>query len=305
MTTNMKISLFRKPKFIVLAIAFLTSLVLFTSAGSLFSNKDIVYLAVAGPTEPDNVSGREMVQGIQLYLDRLNREGGVNGKKVELEIYNDENDPEVAREVATEIAESSSALAVLGHFYSSTSLAGGEIYQRAGIPAISASATADLVTQSDWYSRVIFSNHLQAKFIANYVSRVLKQPNASIIYSDGDYGQTLRESFSNTFLDLGGNIAYQWAIDVDAPDFLQQQQQIIADLQAKDKPPGMIFFATHNSDVVDLIVQMKRQQLEYEAIGSDSLGSVAFAQKFCLIPRRTSAAWLFFRRYLCRIAHYL
>ena len=280
----MKISLPRT-RLLVLAIAFLSSFLLFISAGLFFQSQDVLYLAVAGPIGEDNASGQEMVQGIQLYLDRLNHEGGVNGKKVELQIFDDQNDPEIAREVATKIAESSSALAVLGHFYSSTSLAGGEVYRQAGIPAISASATADLVTQNNsWYSRVIFSNRLQAKFIANYVGKILEQSNASIIYSDDDYGQTLRESFSDTFVGLGGNVTYQWAIDADAPDFSQQQQQIIADLQTKDKPPGMIFFATHNSDVVDLIVQMKRKQLEYEAIGSDSLGSVAFAQKFQAYP---------------------
>ena len=274
-----------KPRLFVLASAFLCSFVLFISASLFFQSQDVLYLAVAGPTGEDNVSGQEMVQGIQLYLDRLNREGGVNGKKVELQIFDDQNNPEIAREVATEIANSSSALAVLGHFYSSTSLAGGEVYRQAGIPAISASATADLVTQNnDWYSRVIFSNRLQAKFIANYVHKILEQSNASIIYSDDDYGQTLRDSFSDTFVGLGGNVTYQWAIDADAPDFPQQQQQIIADLHRLDKPPGMIFFATHNGDVVDLIVQMKRKQLKYEAIGSDSLGSVAFAQKFQAYP---------------------
>ena len=283
MNINMKIP--RKPRLLVLASAFFCSFVLFISAGLLFQGQDVVYLALAGPTGEDNVSGQQMVRGIELYLDRVNREGGINGKRVELKIFNDRNNPERAREVATEIVESSSALAVLGHYYSSTSLAGGEVYRQAGIPAISASATADLVTQNnDWYSRVIFSNSLQAKFIANYVNQVLEQSNASIIYSDDNYGQTLRDSFSNTFVGLGGNIAYRWAIDADAPNFAQQQQQIIADLLSLDKPPGMIFFATHNGDVVDLIVQMKRQQLNYEAIGSDSLGSVAFAQKFQAYP---------------------
>ena len=116
----MKISLPRT-RLLVLAIAFLSSFLLFISAGLFFQSQDVLYLAVAGPIGEDNASGQEMVQGIQLYLDRLNHEGGVNGKKVELQIFDDQNDPEIAREVATKIAESSSALAVLGHFYSSTS----------------------------------------------------------------------------------------------------------------------------------------------------------------------------------------
>ena len=55
------------------------------------------------------------------------------------------------------------ALLVLGHSFSSTSIAAGKIYDDSKIPAISGSATALEVTQDkDWYFRVIFNNGLQA-----------------------------------------------------------------------------------------------------------------------------------------------
>lgn len=150
------------------------------------------------------------------------------------------------------------------------------------MPAISGSATANQVTQAnDWYFRVIFNNRLQASFIANYAQKVLGHNRASIIYSDDSYGETLEESFTNTFTGLGGTINNQWAIDANAADFEQQQKQIVTDLlRSENDDPGIIFCATHNDDVVDLIVQMKRKELNYPLIGADSLGSVAFAQKF-------------------------
>lgn len=266
----------------ILAIAFLLSLFLSISAGIFLQNQDAIYLAIAGPTEGDNASGIEMVQGVQLYLDSVNAEGGVNGKKVKLLVFDDRNDPDVARQKAKEIVETTPALAVLGHLYSSTSTAGGEIYQQLGMPVISGSATANEVTQAnDWYFRVIFNNRLQASFIANYAQKVLGHNRASIIYSDDSYGETLKTAFANTFTGLGGTINNQWAIDANAADFEQQQKQIVTDLlRSENDDPGIIFCATHNDDVVDLIVQMRRKELNYPLIGADSLGSVAFAQKF-------------------------
>ena len=263
----------------------IASLILFLTIG-LFLQQDALYIAVAGPTEGENISGREMVQGIQLYLERINQTGGIDGKKIKLQIFDDQNNVAKAQQVAREIADSSSALAVIGHLYSSTSIAGGEIYRAAGIPAISGSATADLVTKNnDWYSRVIFNNNLQAKFIANYLYQILKQPRASIIYSDDDYGITLKNSFEQTFSGLGGEISHQWALNPDGADFEQQQEQIIRDLgETQADQPEMIFCATHNDDVVDLIVKMKRQELNYSLTGADSLGNVAFAQKFQQYP---------------------
>ena len=263
------------------AIAFVLSLMFFISGGIFLQKQDAIYLALVGPTGGDNSSGIEMVQSVQLYLDLVNSQGGVNGKKVKLLVFDDGNDPDLAKSKATEIARNTPALAVLGHLYSSTSSAGGKIYRELGIPAISGSATDNLVTQdNDWYFRVIFNNRLQASFIANYSQKILEQQSASIIYSDDSYGETLTESFFDTFTSLGGKIEHQWAIDVNGVNFKEQQQQIIRDLLQSQDDPGIIFYATHNDDVVDLIVQMKREGLNYPAIGSDSLGSVAFAQKF-------------------------
>ena len=282
---DMKMFSFRKQQFKITLAAFFCSLILFIGAGLLLRSQNTIYIAVAGPTDGENVSGIEMIQGIQLYLDRINGEGGINGKQIGLKVFDDRNDPQEAAKVATKIAKSSPVLAVLGHLYSSTSSAGGKIYQQLGVPALTASATADFVTQdNEWYSRVIFNNRLQARFIANYIRTILEQSNVSIIYSDDNYGKTLTESFTNTFNNLGGSIAHQWAIDINSTNY-QQQQQIIQDLSASNsEKPETIFFATHNNDAIELIVRMKRQKLRYEAIGADSLGSVAFAQKFQKFP---------------------
>ncbi|MEL6931088.1 MAG: ABC transporter substrate-binding protein [Cyanobacteria bacterium J06600_6] len=282
----MNISSNRYQKVAIAICLFFCSLLFVVSAGRFFHSQSAVYLAVAGPTDGENVSGLEMLQGIQLYLDRVNDEGGIKGKQIRLEVFDDQNKPETAVKVAGEIAKSTSALAVLGHLYSSTSFVAGEVYEQLGVPALTASATADLVTKdNDWYSRVIFNNRLQARFIANYTYQILERPHASVIYSDDEYGRTLTESFVNTFTSLGGTVTYQWVLDAESPDYPQQQQQIIEDVSAlNQQQPEMIFCATHNDDVIDLIVKMKRQQLRYELIGADSLGNVAFAQKFQTYP---------------------
>ena len=279
---NMKLFTLKLDRLVLLTAAFLLSLLLFSNLGKKLNNKNNIYLAIAGPTAGESTSGVEMLQGARLYLDRLNQEGGIAGKKVELLVFDDRNEPDFAKETATEIIDSTKALAVLGHLYSSTSTVAGEIYKQAKIPAISASATADEITQDNyWYFRAIFNNSLQASFIANYADKVLKYDRASIIYSDDSYGETLKSSFARTFKSLGGEIENQWAIDIDSDDFEQQKDNIISDLLAtKDEDPGIIFCATHNGDVVDLIVQMKRKMLNYPIIGADSLGNTAFAQKF-------------------------
>ena len=288
----MKIFAFKINRPITLIVACVVAL-LFALSGKLLGNSDLVYLAIAGPTEGDSVSGIEMVQGAQLYIDGLNHRGGINGHKVRLLVFDDRNDVDTAKTTATKIAESP-ALAVLGHLYSSTSIAAGNIYQQQGISAISASATADDVTQNnDWSFRVVFNNRLQASFIANYAQKILNYDRASIIYSDDDYGETLRTSFSNTFTSLGGAIEHQWALDLNSDNFEQQQKQIISDLSTSQNEAEIIFCATHNRDAIEVIVQMKRQGLNHPIIGADSLGNTAFAQKFQAYPEEKTTPGYF------------
>jgi branched-chain amino acid transport system substrate-binding protein len=231
--------------------------------------------------------GEAMVRGIELYLDQVNKQGGINGKKITYVLFDDENTQEQARRQALKIAGQDKFLVVLGHFYSSTSIAGGEIYQDAGIPAITGSATADDVTEgNNWYFRVIFNNRLQGTFLANYTKRVLKRDTVSIIYDQDNYGSSLTEAFENKFSSLGGTIKYKWRIDSDIENSNSEAiEEIVGNLIGSKSDPGTIFLATHTNEAVLLIVSMRRKGLNYPFIGADALSGVKeFGGKFSKYP---------------------
>ncbi|OAD20083.1 branched chain amino acid ABC transporter (substrate-binding protein) [Candidatus Thiomargarita nelsonii] len=78
-----------------------------------FLEKEPLYVAVSGPMTAAN--GKAMVQGIQLYLDQINQQGGIHGHPVKLLVFDDQNKPALAQKIALEIATQSDALAVIGH----------------------------------------------------------------------------------------------------------------------------------------------------------------------------------------------
>ncbi len=262
---------------IALLVILIVALFLLFKAG-LFSTSEVLYIAVVGPTnKPD---GEEMVRGIRMYLDQIDYE--VNGKTVKLLEFDDEDNMDLARERALEIAKSN-ALVVLGHHFSSTSRAGGEVYQEFGLPAISGSATANDVTEgNDWYFRVIFTNRSQANFLAIYVHEVLKQKTVSIIYDQDNYGTSLVEAFESKFQSLGGEINGKWDFNSQENENLDQALEgIIGELsRVETDGPGMVFLATHGSEAEKLIVLMKRNNLPYGIIGADAIGDPSFAEQF-------------------------
>jgi len=231
---------------------------------------EALYIAVVGPMgKPD---GKAMVRGIKLLLEEVNEKGGINGKQVKLLGFEDQNTPELARQRAQEIVNNKKILVVLGHYYSSTSLAGGEIYKKGGIPAITPSALANEVTEgNDWYFRTTFNNRSQAAFLANYVKKILQHETASIIYSRDPYGFSLKDDFQKVFLDIEGEIKYTWSYNPEAKDLEKRIDAIVEDLYntGLQEDPGIIFLATREIESEKLVVAMKRKGLNYPIIGDD------------------------------------
>ncbi len=258
---------------------------------------DSYHIAVVGSMSgKSKEDGEAMVKGIELYLDQVNKEGGINGKKIQYVLFDDGNTQEQARKRALEIADQDKFLMVLGHLYSSTSIAGGEIYREAGIPTITGSATADDVTEGNrWYFRVISCNRSQGEFLANYTKRVLKQDTVSIIYDQDNYGSSLTEAFEKKFSSLRGTIKYKWGIDssIENSD-TEKLEKIVQNLVESKSDPGTIFLATHANEAVAQIVYMRRKGLNYPFIGADALsGFSKFGRKFNSYPEELARKGFF------------
>ena len=129
-----------------------------------------IHIAYAGSESED---GQALIRGIEPYLKAINENGGIDGKKLVLDIFDDRNDPIVARQKVLEIVEENRAIAVIGHLYSTCSTSAGEVYRQHGIPAITAVSTnVKVAAGNDWYFRMIYNDDFQGRFLAHYVKSV-------------------------------------------------------------------------------------------------------------------------------------
>ncbi|MEC4984984.1 MAG: ABC transporter substrate-binding protein, partial [Oscillatoria sp. PMC 1076.18] len=281
----------RRQKQIILVALVLFSLVISVSIATFNrANQDQINIAVALPLsnagEVTTKAGKSMLRGVELYIDKVNRNGGIQGKQLKLKVYDDQGKPEIATQVAEEIVNSN-AIAVIGHSSSNTALATGKIYQTAGIPAISGSATADAVTENnDWYFRTIFSDSLQGKFIANYLNKVLDFNKISLIHSYDTYGLNLSNTIDTEFQKLGGEVVTKWQLEENQTSvtdaiILQELQNLLN----QENSPEAVIFAAHRDQVTNLLQQMKLQNIDLPIFGSDALGDVTLAQNFADLPQ--------------------
>jgi len=215
--------------------------------------------------------GNAMLNGANLYLDKI--KGEINGRKIELLPFDDRGDIRTAMKVATAITDENKALAVLGHLYSATSLAGGEIYKNSGIPAVTASASSDLITRgNEWYFRVIPNDIFIAGFIGNYI-KTFNKKTASIIFEQGSYGSSMAEHFEEAAKKNNIEIKKKIGFNKDNKNLLERLNEIIAELRATDDP-GVIFFATYPHESAIIITSLKYPGTDYIIIGPTLGGKI-------------------------------
>lgn len=244
-------------------------------------------IAVIGPLSgKDRAGGQAMLDGVNICVAEINNRGGVDGRKLEVLAYDDQNSKGIARKKAIEIARNSNALAVIGHYYSSTSVEGGKIYKQYGIPALTASATAPEVTEgSDWYFRVVPDTNLQGKFAAVYTSEILKLDKVYIVYERDAYGSALHRSFKRTAQELGLQIQNVWSVNAETDEVDNILKKITLDLQ-DDPNPGALFVALQDHEAAEIVRLIRDGGMALTIIGGDAIGSESFPRKFKGSPVR-------------------
>ena len=264
---------------IVLLVAVIGYLALFALGAMPPYRTDAIYVAVIGE------EGGETANGVRMLLNQVNQAGGVNGKRIEMQVFDDRKQEDLAAAKALEIAEQGKALLVFGHEYSSTSLKGGEVYKRYGIPAISGSATAlEVTADNDWYFRVIFNNRLQAAIMAHYIDDELGEDGVTIIFDQRAYGKSLAEAFEEEALSLDLDVRGKFGYDP-REGYLDQAIADIVDQIASMNDPGAVFLAVQATEAVVLIRSIRDRGLDYLLTGADTIGAQGFVSDLNAEPQ--------------------
>ena len=259
------------------------------------STDESLHIAMAGPISGSGaIKGRSVLKGINLYIDELNQKGGIEGKKVVLTVFDDQNDKVQALEKAKEIVKQNKAIAVIGHWYSSCSINAGTIYKKHGIPALTPGATNIKVTDSEWYFRALFNDKSQGRFLANYANKVLKHKTAAIIHEDLDYGSYLADIFEKTAKEIGMKIIFKEEFKTKSENLDNSLEKIVKRLHNKKRRRKswkncIIFMSTHATEGIKLVKYMRDMKFENPIIVPDSLASKQFSQGFNMYPEEKAS----------------
>ena len=126
------------------------------STADAATSGDTLKIGLVAPISGDNGQyGTSQKQGYELAIKEINEAGGVDGKMLELETYDDQGDAQKAAAGAQKFADDDSILAVGGSCLSSCTLAMVPIIDDAGLPDLVVSSSSPSLTgSSDYFFRM-------------------------------------------------------------------------------------------------------------------------------------------------------
>lgn len=177
-------------------------------------------IGVSVPIGGDLNVAQEILRGVAQAQDEINQNGGLNGKLVMVEIANDDNDPQIAQEIASKFVRDNKILAVVGHNDSNVSIAAAPIYQESGLVMITPTSSAEkLATMGNYIFRTAPSTRALTDALADYTVNVARKENiAMCIDSDAQVSVSFRENFTWAVYNYGGKII-PLSCDLAAADF--------------------------------------------------------------------------------------
>jgi branched-chain amino acid transport system substrate-binding protein len=218
--------------------------------------------------------GIPMKLAAELAVEEINRQGGVDGRLLELVQRDDYGDPDSAVFVATDLYEAGVS-AVIGHIFSGMTLAAAPVYNGGPDPvaAISPSSSSpDISTAGDYTFRICPSDLAHGVALAKWVHDTLKLTRGAVLYLNDQYGRGVRQTFVRDFVRRGGVLQ---SID----PYLGDIPQIGPFLDRLVKLGGTDFLvvAGNRGEAEEILRQARRRGLMMPILGGDGLEGIEAA----------------------------
>ena len=215
--------------------------------------------------------GESALNGAKLAVNQANANGGINGKKIELVIYDDQASPKEAVPIANRLIEKDGVKVAVSGSYSGSTRAAAGVFQAAGIPYISAYAIHPGITRAGKYVfRTSFMGEVQGRAGALLIGQTMQLKRVVVITLKNDFGKSLAAGFKAEAANFGIEIINEYEYSI--PD--RQFGPIVAKVRA-DKPDA-IYASGYFFTAGPLVNQLRSGGVTVPIIGQEGYDSEQF-----------------------------
>ena len=278
-----------KRLFVLLATLIVASILLAACGGPAFECADAIGCVDIAPDEPVKIAYMLTISGATAYLGEDSagaieiaiddRGGELLGHPIAVTGEDSLCSAEGGQTAATKVAADPTIVGVIGTNCSSAATAAMPTISQAGLVMLSPSNTAPALTiegetWQDGYFRICHTDLFQGSVAADFAYNELGATTAATIHDGSPYADQLQQVFAGRFLELGGTMTFQGAVNVGDTDMRTVLTSVAAD------SPDVLYFPIFEPEGPFIVAQSSEiSGLEGTALmGADGLLSDSFPE---------------------------
>ena len=255
-------------------VQLVSAVIVAASLGTAASAQESIKIGFHAPlTGFAAADGKSARQGAELAVKEANAAGGIGGKKITLVTYDDEGKPENAIPIANKLIGQDKVVMSISGSYSGPTRAAAAVFQRAGMPYISAYAIhPDITRAGDFVFRTGMMGEVQGRAGAKLIGETLKKKKVEIVAVNNDFGQALTAGFKEAAPKFGLEIVAERTFGMTDRQFGPLVTQIKADNPEVIYAPGYFFNAE------PLVAQLRAAGVTADVIGQEGYDGQRFIE---------------------------
>jgi branched-chain amino acid transport system substrate-binding protein len=215
--------------------------------------------------------GEAHKNGYLIALDEINAKGGVLGKKIELDFYDDQSKPDQAVQGVSKLVDQDHVIALLGAYSSENTKAIINPVNSHGMPLLIPTATADNVmdSKSPWVFRICAGARDYATATIDFLKHNGAPKTMAIVYEKTNFGQSNMQAMKEAAQNAGIEVVAVEEYEAKAPDYKAVLRRV------KSKNPDVIYFCSYLLDATTLMRQAQEVDLNPKYYTSAGTGFAA------------------------------
>ncbi len=250
---------------VMLMIAFVFVSMCFAGGNQEESSSESIRIGFIGPLTGDYANyGTLCKQAVQMAIEEINANGGINGVEIKLYAEDSEGDSQKALAAMEKLSSSDKVCAIVGPVLTGEAFSVAERAEAEGIVIITPSAShKDITNIGDYIFRTTPSDGLQGEVAGKYWYEVLGYRKLAVLYAKNDYSQGLYESMSETFTAEGGQIVATATFMVGDKDFKTQLTNL------KNTDAEAIYIPDYTAEMAQILEQASQLGIDKPFLSSD------------------------------------
>ncbi|MBA3431185.1 MAG: branched-chain amino acid ABC transporter substrate-binding protein, partial [Actinobacteria bacterium] len=206
--------------------------------------------------------GQPIFAGIEYGVKVANEDFDL-GCELVLEEEDSQGLPDKAPQLAQSLVQNEETVGIVGPYFSGETEVAGEIFNEAGVPMLTPSATNPTLSENGWdtFFRLVGTDAQQAQEAADFLTDVRGLKTVAIMHDNSEYGKPLAEGVAAALGDaVTGELV---AINPEETDFSAQISQV------KQTGADGVFFGGYQAEFTEIIKQGTDAGFDVQYVSGD------------------------------------